>query len=193
MNDEGWSGDLLYRIAGLGIDRGAFVRQAVGSPGDGLERVDHFVEECLLLRRQGRAQGRLDIEDGLEARASKFLHHPIGEVRAEERLVDPDRNRQLLFGGGSGSADRGEDVRGLTGAGAEQKLPLNVTWVNLSTGRSGSATLKPRPDLNPAGPTTLTVIADTGSGSIMSTIFGQVTTTDKQCQFMPTIGSTVVP
>jgi hypothetical protein len=27
----------------------------------------------------------------------------------------------------------------------------------------------------------------------MSTIFGQVTTTDKQCQFMPTIGSTVVP
>jgi hypothetical protein len=27
----------------------------------------------------------------------------------------------------------------------------------------------------------------------MSTIFGQVTTKDKQCQFMPTIGSTVVP
>ena len=82
---------------------------------------------------------------------------------------------------------------GTPGPAAEQKLPLNVTWVNLSTGKSGSATLKPRPDLNPAGPTTLTVIADTGSGSIMSTIFGQVTTTDKQCQFMPTIGSTVVP
>jgi hypothetical protein len=76
---------------------------------------------------------------------------------------------------------------------AEQKLPLNVTWVNLTTGKSGSATLKPRPDINPDGPTTLTVIADTGSGSIISTIFGQVTTTDKQCQFMPTIGSTVVP
>ncbi|MGB3354937.1 MAG: hypothetical protein WBB00_19475, partial [Mycobacterium sp.] len=76
---------------------------------------------------------------------------------------------------------------------AEQKLPLNVTWVNLSTGKSGSATLTPRPDINPAGPTTLTAIADTGSGSIMSTIFGQVTTTEKQCQFMPTIGSTVVP
>jgi hypothetical protein len=27
----------------------------------------------------------------------------------------------------------------------------------------------------------------------MSTIFGQVSTTEKQCQFMPTIGSTVVP
>jgi len=27
----------------------------------------------------------------------------------------------------------------------------------------------------------------------MSTVFGQVTTKDKQCQFMPTIGSTVVP
>ncbi|MGD9620202.1 MAG: hypothetical protein AB7G47_09090 [Mycolicibacterium sp.] len=76
---------------------------------------------------------------------------------------------------------------------AEQKLPLNVTWVNLSTGKSGSATLTPRADINPAGPTTLTAIVDTGSGSIMSTIFGQVTTADKQCQFMPTIGSTVVP
>ncbi|MFG1931097.1 hypothetical protein ACGFK1_10625 [Mycobacterium sp. NPDC048908] len=76
---------------------------------------------------------------------------------------------------------------------AEQKLPLNVTWVNLTTGKSGSATLKPRPDINPSGPTTLSAIADTGSGSIISTIFGQVTTLDKQCQFMPTIGSTVVP
>jgi hypothetical protein len=76
---------------------------------------------------------------------------------------------------------------------AEQKLPLNVTWVNLTTGKSGSATLKPRPDINPNGPTTLTAIVDTGSGSIISTIFGQVTTTEKQCQFMPTIGSTVVP
>jgi hypothetical protein len=76
---------------------------------------------------------------------------------------------------------------------AEQRLPLNVTWVNLTTGKSGSAALKPRPDINPDGPTTLTAIVDTGSGSIISTIFGQVTTTEKQCQFMPTIGSTVVP
>jgi hypothetical protein len=76
---------------------------------------------------------------------------------------------------------------------AEQKLPLNVTWVNLTNGRSGSITLKPNPAINAEGPTTLTGIADTGSGSIMSTIFGQVTTLDKQCTFMPTIGSTVVP
>jgi len=82
---------------------------------------------------------------------------------------------------------------GTPGPAAEQKLPLNVTWVNLTTGKSGSATLTPRPDINPDGPTTLSVIADTGSGSIMSTIFGQVTTTERQCQFMPTIGSTVVP
>lgn len=82
---------------------------------------------------------------------------------------------------------------GTPGPAAEQKLPLNVTWVNLTTGRSGSATLKPNPDINPQGPTTLTAIVDTGSGSIMSTIFGQVTTTDKQCTFMPTIGSSVVP
>ena len=76
---------------------------------------------------------------------------------------------------------------------AEQRLPLNVTWVNLTTGRSGSATLRPNPAINPQGPTTLTAIVDTGSGSIMSTIFGQVTTLDKQCTFMPTIGSSVVP
>lgn len=82
---------------------------------------------------------------------------------------------------------------GTAGPAEVQKLPLNVTWVNLTTGKSGSATLKPRPDINAAGPTTLTAIVDTGSGSIMSTIFGQVTTTEKQCQFMPTLGSTVVP
>jgi hypothetical protein len=82
---------------------------------------------------------------------------------------------------------------GTPGPAAEQKLPLNVTGVNLTTGKSGTATLKPQSDINPEGPTTLTAIAETGSGSIMSTIFGQVTTTEMQCQFMPTIGSTVVP
>jgi hypothetical protein len=82
---------------------------------------------------------------------------------------------------------------GTPGPADMQKLPLNVTWVNLTSGKSGSVTLKPQPDINPQGPTTLTAIADTGSGSVMSTIFGQVTTKDKQCQFMPTIGSTVVP
>ncbi|MCQ4365923.1 hypothetical protein KQR54_33505, partial [Mycobacterium gordonae] len=82
---------------------------------------------------------------------------------------------------------------GTPGPADVQRLPLNVTWINLTTGKSGSATLKPRTDINGEGPTTLTAIVDTGSGSIMSTIFGQVTTKDRQCQFMPTIGSTVVP
>jgi hypothetical protein len=82
---------------------------------------------------------------------------------------------------------------GTPGPADVQKLPLNVTWVNLTTGKSGTVALKPRADINADGPTTLTAIVDTGSGSIMSTIFGQVTTKEKQCQFMPTIGSTVVP
>ena len=82
---------------------------------------------------------------------------------------------------------------GTPGPADVQRLPLNVTWINLTTGKSGSATLKPRTDINAEGPTTLTAIVDTGSGSIMSTIFGQVTTKDRQCQFMPTIGTTVVP
>jgi hypothetical protein len=82
---------------------------------------------------------------------------------------------------------------GTPGPADVQKLPLNVTWVNLTTGKSGTVTLKPRTDINADGPTTLTAIVDTGSGSIMSTIFGQVTTKEKQCQFLPTIGSTVVP
>lgn len=82
---------------------------------------------------------------------------------------------------------------GTPGPALEQKLPLNVTWVNLTTGKSGTATLKPNPDINPNGPTTLVAITDTGSGSVLSTIFGQVTTSDRQCTFLPTIGSTVVP
>ncbi|WP_297699326.1 hypothetical protein [Mycobacterium sp.] len=82
---------------------------------------------------------------------------------------------------------------GTPGPAEVQKLPLNVTWVNLTTGKSGTVALTPRSDINPDGPTTLSAIVDTGSGSIMSTIFGQVTTKEKQCQFMPTIGSTVVP
>lgn len=82
---------------------------------------------------------------------------------------------------------------GTPGPAEVQKLPLNVTWVNLTTGKSGTATLLPRADINPEGPTTLTAIVDTGSGSIMSTIFGQVSTKDHQCNFLPTIGSTVVP
>jgi len=82
---------------------------------------------------------------------------------------------------------------GTPGPAETQKLPLNVTWVNLTTGKSGSATLQPRTDINADGPTTLTAIVDTGSGSIMSTIFGQVSTKDHQCNFLPTIGSTVVP
>jgi hypothetical protein len=82
---------------------------------------------------------------------------------------------------------------GTPGPAPEQKLPLNVTWVNLTTGKSGTTTLKPNPEINPDGPTTLVAIVDTGSGSIMSTIFGQVTTTERQCTFLPTIGSTVVP
>ena len=82
---------------------------------------------------------------------------------------------------------------GTPGPAEVQKLPLNVTWVNLTTGKSGTVALKPRSDINPDGPTTLTAVADTGSGSVMSTIFGQVTTKDRQCQFLPTIGSTVVP
>jgi hypothetical protein len=82
---------------------------------------------------------------------------------------------------------------GTPGPAPEQKLPLNVTWVNLTTGKSGTATLKPNPDINPNGPTTLVAITDTGSGSILSTIFGQVTTSERQCTFLPTIGSTVVP
>ena len=40
---------------------------------------------------------------------------------------------------------------GTPGPAAEQKLPLNVTWVNLTTGKSGSATLTPQADINPAG------------------------------------------
>jgi hypothetical protein len=98
-----------------------------------------------------------------------------------------------LPGPGAGQTAYVFTAVGTPGPAEVQKLPLNVTWVNLTTGKSGTVALTPRSDINPDGPTTLSAIADTGSGSIMSTIFGQVTTKDHQCQFMPTIGSTVVP
>ena len=41
---------------------------------------------------------------------------------------------------------------GTPGPAAEQKLPLNVTWVNLTTGKSGSATLKPQVGHQSGGP-----------------------------------------
>ena len=41
---------------------------------------------------------------------------------------------------------------GTPGPAAEQKLPLNVTWVNLTTGKSGGATLKPQANINPRRP-----------------------------------------
>ena len=77
------------------------------------------------------------------------------------------------------------------GAGAEAAPERHLG--EPETGKSGTTKLLPNPQINPDGPTTLVAIADTGSGSVMSTIFGQVSTKDKQCNFLPTIGSTVVP
>lgn len=136
-----------------------------------------------------------------EQPAQAGLHVPVDRQRLPQGRRQRDRDRDR---GGRARQDprpgptAGQTAYVFTAVGtpapaAEQKLPLNVTWVNLTNGRSGSATLKPNPGINPQGPTTLTAIVDTGSGSIMSTIFGQVTTLDNQCTFMPTIGSTVVP
>lgn len=144
--------------------------------------VNQFVQEPTAPVQHVPATG---VEPGVQAHLPAGINpvHAAGAGPAKIPLPGP----------GPGQTAYVFTAVGTPGPAEVQKLPLNVTWVNLTTGKSGTVALKPRPDINPDGPTTLSAIADTGSGSIMSTIFGQVTTKEKQCQFMPTIGSTVVP
>lgn len=75
---------------------------------------------------------------------------------------------------------------------------LTVSWINVSNGRSGSQPLTNEARINPDGPTTLSAIADTGSGRIAAVISGGITTRSegeapRSCTFLPTLGLVSVP
>ncbi len=84
-----------------------------------------------------------------------------------------------------------------TGPAKSSARRLYVTWLNLETGRSGRTALKPNPKINATkGPGTFTAIANTGRGRIVSTIYGDVTTTQKgrtiSCTIAPTVGTAII-
>ncbi|MEE2035115.1 Rv1157c family protein [Rhodococcus chondri] len=79
-----------------------------------------------------------------------------------------------------------------------QEQPLTLTWINVSNGRTGSQPLTNQANINPDGPTTLSAIADTGSGQVVAVISGGITTQKegaepRSCTFLPTLGLVSVP
>ncbi|MGF6883257.1 hypothetical protein ABIA39_005083 [Nocardia sp. GAS34] len=87
-------------------------------------------------------------------------------------------------------------TKGLT---PHQATPMTVQWLNLDTQRGGTLPLTDAAHINPGGPATLSAIANTGSGRIVATVSGSLTTkpaADKApitCSFLPTLGFFVVP
>lgn len=78
----------------------------------------------------------------------------------------------------------------------QQSTALNVQWVNLNTLRHGITPLA-FTGINPGGPSTVSGVADTGSGTVVAILTGGVNTTEKdahgeptvaQCNFAPTTG-----
>ncbi len=84
---------------------------------------------------------------------------------------------------------------------AEQSAPLTVTWLNIDNRRSGTQDLTGAAKINADGPATLSAIADTGPGRVLSVVSGSITTQSKEdpaaaprsCTFLPTIGTVYVP
>ncbi|MER7454857.1 hypothetical protein ABTW96_31710 [Nocardia beijingensis] len=97
---------------------------------------------------------------------------------------------------------------------------MQVAWLNLSTGRGGTAAMGPLPevarsmipaavpsDLRPAAEQAIrdflvaslpmggvrAVPVDTGKGTVLAAVFGSVQNGAKSCVFLPTVGITPVP
>lgn len=82
---------------------------------------------------------------------------------------------------------------GTAGAAPVQQAPLQVSWFNLSTLTGGTNVMDGSANINPGGPTTMSTVADTGSGNIVAVIRGSITTqADITCTFPGTIGAFTV-
>lgn len=76
---------------------------------------------------------------------------------------------------------------------ANQAQPLTVSWLNIDNRRTGTQTLNNDAKINPDGPATLSVIADTGPGRVLAVVSGGITTQapdadPRSCTFLPTVG-----
>ncbi|WP_038169857.1 Rv1157c family protein [Tomitella biformata] len=76
---------------------------------------------------------------------------------------------------------------------------LMVSWINLDTGAQGTQAMTNEAGMNAAeGPTTLSTIANTGSGRIVSTMYGSIVSQGDDgaapisCTILPTVGLGVV-
>ncbi|UYP20938.1 hypothetical protein OED52_05650 [Rhodococcus sp. Z13] len=85
-----------------------------------------------------------------------------------------------------------------TAPAADVEQGLTVSWINVSNGRTGTATLHNEAKINPEGPTTLSAIVETGPGQVLAAISGGITTQKegaepRSCGFLPTVGLVAVP
>lgn len=80
---------------------------------------------------------------------------------------------------------------GTSGAEPDPAENLMVSWVNVDTGATGTQPLTNEAAINQDGPTTVTAIADTGDGRIVSTIYG--TLVNKGADGAPPVTCTVLP
>ncbi|TSE01948.1 hypothetical protein FOS14_00710 [Skermania sp. ID1734] len=81
---------------------------------------------------------------------------------------------------------------------AVQPQPMTVTWLNLDNRKTATQNLTDAANINhPNGPSTLSAIADTGSGRVLAVVSGSLTTgaagQERTCSFLPTIGMVTVP
>lgn len=72
-----------------------------------------------------------------------------------------------------------------TAPAAEEQGGMNVHWFNLDTFAFGQTPLGNH-GINPEGPATLSGVADTGTGTILAAVSGDVRTTESTCSFIPT-------
>ncbi|QGU04256.1 Rv1157c family protein [Corynebacterium comes] len=86
-------------------------------------------------------------------------------------------------------ARAGQTAFVFTALGTAPALPeqggMNVTWFNLNTLQNGVTPLG-NYGINPDGPATLSGTADTGHGTVVALVSGDVRTEDATCNFLPT-------
>lgn len=86
-------------------------------------------------------------------------------------------------------AAAGQTAFVFTALGTAPALPeqggMNVTWFNLNTLQNGVTPLG-NYGINPDGPATLSGTADTGHGTVVALVSGDVRTEDATCTFIPT-------
>ena len=75
-------------------------------------------------------------------------------------------------------------------AGVQQNM--RVHWFNMDTFATGVTPLENH-GINPEGPATLSGVGDTGRGTVLALLEGDVTTTDATCSFVPTVAIIEAP